>query len=256
MQASITCFGPAGDSFDWKPVWSRLPEFLKAYPPQDGWRVEIRHGHLLDTSPALLELAKVTLNAGKDLQTIGLTTADMSAYVYTAHLIDADNKIVRTASARSVAPAAAGKTWEAGETAALNRLMAMLGFGGHLLDADEAKDREIQGITVTIGAGVQPSAPTPSKAPQAPQTAKASSNGAARTRPPKAVTSKQLEDKGVSKQVQRYLLKVVGELAFMGQTVELPELTSDAQARDYLKELEARREGLKKPEAQSEEIPS
>lgn len=245
MQQPLTCFSPDGSAFEWQPIWVRLPEFLTAYPPKDGWRVELRHGHLLDQSPALLELAKAAIGAGKDLQSIGLNTADLAAYVYEARLVDGADRVVRSASARAVAPSAAVKTWEAGETAALNRLLAMLGFGGHVLGDDEARDRLIQGITV------QAPATTTSAGTPPPE----SGNAKSHTKPPRAVTGKQIEDKGVSKQVQRYILKVVEELAGMGVEVQLPELTSDAQARDYLKELESRREARKLAQQQDETIP-
>lgn len=253
MQAStITCFGPDGSAFDWVPIWVRLPEFLKTFPPAEGWKVEIRQAHLMDASPALLELAKVALNSGKDLQLVGLSHAELASYVFEARLVNPEGQVIRNASARVVAPSSKVKAWEAGETASLNRLLAMLGFGGGVLSEDEANDRTIQGITVSApGATGSPPAASASASAGA-VTAYAGS----KTRPPKAVTGKQIEDKGVSKAVQRLILAAAKDLADLGVTVELPELTSDAQARDYLKELGTRVEARKLAMKPEESIPT
>lgn len=238
---AITCFGADGSAFDWVPVWIRLPEFLKTYPPAEGWKVEIRQAHLMDTSPALLELAKVALGSGKDLQIVGLSNAELASYVFEARLINPEGLVIRNASARVVAPSSKVKAWEAGETASLNRLLAMLGFGGGVLAEDEANDRTIQGITVSTAQSNASSYATPATAPAAAVVGSAKS----KTRPPRAVTGKQIEDKGVSKALQRLILKSASDLAELGDPVELPELLSDAQGRAYLETLDSRLETKK-----------
>lgn len=252
MQATtVTCFGPDGSAFDWVPIWIRLPEFLKTYPPAEGWKVEIRQAHLMDASPALLELAKVALGCGKDLQLVGLSNAELASYVFEARLVNPEGLVIRNASARVVAPASKVKAWEAGETASLNRLLAMLGFGGGVLSEDEAHDRTIQGITVSAaGASGSPQV-TSASAPTGAVTAYAGP----KTRPPKAVTGKQIEDKGVSKAVQSLILKSAKELADRGVTVELPELTTDAEGRKFLETLDSRLSAMNLASSPEETIP-
>jgi len=252
VQAStITCFGPDGSAFDWVPIWVRLPEFLKTYPPAEGWKVEIRQAHLMDASPALLELAKVALSSGKDLQIVGLSNAELASYVFEARLVNPEGHVIRNASARVVAPSSKVKAWEAGETASLNRLLAMLGFGGGVLSEDEANDRMIQGITVSASGATGSPQATSASAQAGAVTAYAGS----KTRPPKAVTGKQIEDKGVSKAVQSLILKAAKDLADRGVTVDLPELTTDAEGRKFLGTLDSRLEAMKLATGAEETIP-
>jgi len=64
--------------------------------------------------------------------------------IFRAELLDAEGRMLAAASA--LRPIQSYKDWEKGETAARQRLLAALGFGGEAFDEDEAGDQEDQGL--------------------------------------------------------------------------------------------------------------
>jgi hypothetical protein len=137
---------------------SRLPEFLEAYGPQQGYSVEIKHTDLLSLQPGRLFLLREAIIAGKNSSEIGLPgiEADLHTLVCTATLVDAQGRRVRNASAS--AKLLDFKDFEALETAANQRLLAALGFGGEIFNEDE--DRDIQ----TAGRAIDSSEAEPASA--------------------------------------------------------------------------------------------
>jgi hypothetical protein len=143
---------------------SRLPEFLKVYSPKEGYRVQIKHTDLLSLQQGRLSLLREAVIAGKKPSEIGLPGIenDVNTLVCTATLVDAQGCIVRSASAS--AKIQGFKDFEALETAANQRLLAALGFGGELFNEDE--DRELQSLGGTIASDEGSPASSPASEPQ------------------------------------------------------------------------------------------
>jgi hypothetical protein len=144
MNESITLFTPEGDSIRYRRLSARLPEFLEAYPPRDGYRVEVRYLDPVEVKPGLKRLYEAALTAGKTPAEAGLPALAATTVIFRAELIDAEGRMLATASA--LRPIQSYKDWEKGETAARQRLLAALGFGGEVFDEDEAGDQEDQGL--------------------------------------------------------------------------------------------------------------
>lgn len=130
---------------------ARLPEFLKRYPPEKGWRVVRSVQSACELSPGLTRLHEAAITAGKSPDALGLPPIP-SGFVLTARLLDPQGNEVASGSAFSmgldlqyaVQSARSGngdvlrKDFEAGETAAFQRLLAAVGLGGDCFDGDEA----------------------------------------------------------------------------------------------------------------------
>lgn len=152
----------------------RLPEFLKRFPPDKGWRVVRSMQSACELSPVLTRLYEAAITAGKSPESIGLPPIP-SGFVMTARLLDSQGNEVASGSAFSmgldlqyaVQAARSGdgsvlrKDFEAGETAAFQRLLAAVGLGGDMLDSDER--------STIMGMGAN----APSATAQAPQGGKA-----------------------------------------------------------------------------------
>ena len=152
----------------------RLPEFLKRFPPDKGWRVVRSMQSACELSPGLTRLYEAAITAGKSPESMGLPPIP-SGFVMTARLLDSQGNEVASGSAFSmgldlqyaVQAARSGdgsvlrKDFEAGETAAFQRLLAAVGLGGDMLDSDER--------STIMGMGAN----APSATAQAPQGGKA-----------------------------------------------------------------------------------
>lgn len=146
-----------GGATEYKRLSARLPEFRKQYPATE-YRVVIEADSVLDHSPALAGLYAKAIEKGLRPLDLGLPPIDGSAIVFTAKLIDQNGDCVETGSARR--EVTLFKDWEKGETAARQRLIAALGFGGDIIDDDENGDIKDQGLKV----GNSDQRPTPLKA--------------------------------------------------------------------------------------------
>lgn len=164
MNESITLFTPEGDPIRYRRLSARLPEFLEAYPPRDGFRVEVRYLDPVEVKPGLKRLYEAALTAGKTPAEAGLPALAATTVIFRAELIDAEGRMLAAASA--LRPIQSYKDWEKGETAARQRLLAALGFGGEVFDEDEAGDQTDQGLLP--GQPVARSEPGPSAHPEPP----------------------------------------------------------------------------------------
>lgn len=141
----------SGDEMWWRRFSDRLPQFLEKYQPDEGWRVSKRVTDAASNFPALLQLHLEAVKAGKRPSDLGLEPLPTGS-IYTAELIDPNGVVVMTAS--SFGPTQpVNKEHEACETAAFQRLISHLGFGGSVLDADE--DRTLEGMGKKIKSGTQ-----------------------------------------------------------------------------------------------------
>jgi hypothetical protein len=147
----IELFTPEGDVKDYKLFSARLPQFLAAYPKDQGYRVKVETTDPMAHKPGLLKLYEAAITAGKNPTDVGLPViAQGNTVVFTASLLDKDGNVLETASALRVI--LQYKDWEKGETAARQRLAAALGFGGECFDADEKSDIEDQGMSTGTAA--------------------------------------------------------------------------------------------------------
>lgn len=141
----IELFTPEGEVKDYKLFSARLPEFLKAYPKDQGYRVTVDTSDTLSSKPGLLKLYEAAIAAGKSPADVGLPALPAGdVVVFKASLLDKDGRVLECASALRVIRQY--KDWEKGETAARQRLIAALGFGGDCFDIDEMSDIEDQGM--------------------------------------------------------------------------------------------------------------
>lgn len=101
---------------------SRLGMFLKDYPPGEGWAIQ--------TKEKMYEQA--------DSQYVRVR--------FRAYLVNPEGKTLTSRS--SFGDLSDYKSWQKIETNACSRLLAALGYGSEVFDADEITDLQAQGFTV------------------------------------------------------------------------------------------------------------
>lgn len=139
---------------------ARLPDFMKTYPAEEGWRVEREAVSAASLQPELVQLYAAAVSAGKSPKDLGLPALP-SGMLFKCRLLDPNGTVVRTASSLvlvrelqgQVPPSGGFKDWEAGETNAFQRLVASMGFGGDMLDADEKQLQGQDSAAVVSAAG-------------------------------------------------------------------------------------------------------
>ena len=162
----IQLFSPQGEAFDYERVSARTPKFLAAYPPEN-YAVKIEATDALSVKPGLMRLYEKCIETGKTFNDYGLPAISIAnTLVFTAKLIDKEGNVLRQTSALYVIQGQ--KDFETGETAAYQRLLASLGFGGEVYDNDENGDFRSQSLTgVPVTEPVQPPLqPQPQPQPQ------------------------------------------------------------------------------------------
>jgi len=131
---------------DYKKFSARLRPFFKKFPIEDGWQIKTKVSHLFDEKGQLKKIIKEILKSGKDPADFGidLTVMKKNAFKFKATLISPEGKKVLSASA--VKTVDINKQWEVGESSAMQRLIAMAGFHGSIIDEDESQDMVEQGL--------------------------------------------------------------------------------------------------------------
>lgn len=142
---SITIFAPNGEARDYRTVSERLPEFDKMFPINDGFRVIRSHISAKDFGSELVHLYEKAIENGHSLRDVGLPFIEGFGVIFKAELFKGET-LVRNASAYKQVTQT--KDWEAGETAAFQRLMAACGLGGTDMDADDQFDRVSSGLEI------------------------------------------------------------------------------------------------------------
>lgn len=139
-----------GSTTSYETVSERLPAFLEAFSPSDGWRIVKDHTFASAEKSEIARLWEKALEAGKDPRELGLPPVAGQVVIFGASLWSPEERLI--ANATSLKSVVSVKDWEAGETAAFQRLMATVGFGGSTMDADEAHDRD-SSASVDMGPG-------------------------------------------------------------------------------------------------------
>jgi len=161
----IDIFNSDGTVSPYRLLSDRLPEFLNRYGPEQGYAIVIEAQDPLSLRPGLLRLYEAAIAAGHSPEAVGLPPPKDISMVFQAKLLDREGRMVCNASA--LKPIREYKEWECAETAARQRLLAALGFGGDMLDADEAGDMSDQGLKTGL-TGTAPATATVTTAPSAP----------------------------------------------------------------------------------------
>ena len=171
MSKIVEWFSSEGEVVRYRPLSARLPAFLAVYGPERGFSVDTELQDPLRLKPGLSKLYEIVLQAGRKPEEVGLpplSAADQTL-VCRATLRDPAGRVLATATAAKVIQS--HKDLEVLETAARQRLLAALGFGGEALDADESQDQTDQGwvsrpivpaVPATRAVGATPIVPPPS----------------------------------------------------------------------------------------------
>lgn len=171
MSKIVEWFTPEGEVTHYRPLSARLPAFLAVYGPERGFSVDTEIVDSLSLKPGLLKLYEIVLHAGRKPEEAGLPPLSMAGQtlVGRATLRDPAGRVLATATAAK--PIQSYKDLEVLETAARQRLLAALGFGGEVLDTDETRDQTDQGwisrpivpaVPATRAVGATPIVPPPS----------------------------------------------------------------------------------------------
>lgn len=129
-----------GDTTQYVKVSARVPEFLKVYGPDKGYRVLSESTDYLDFAQGRKALCLALASQGQlDESYIKELLSDKKV-VFKSKLVDKEGNVV--AESTALKPVWNLKDFESGETAAFQRLLARLGFGGDIFDSDEENDRE------------------------------------------------------------------------------------------------------------------
>ena len=161
MSKIVEWFTAEGEVVQYRPLSARLPAFLAVYGPERGYAVDTAMQDSLSLKPGLMKLYETVLQAGCKPEAVGLPPLSVAGQtlVCRATLRDPAGRVLATATAAKVIQSY--KDLEVLETAARQRLLAALGFGGDIFDRDEDQDRADQG-------GVCPSpVPSPTVVPVA-----------------------------------------------------------------------------------------
>lgn len=145
----VSIFNDDGTASQYTRVSARIPEFLKKYGPDQGFRVRSEIVDYLDVSEGrktfLMGLIEKGLLPNERVEDV----LNDKRYVFKAKLQDQEGNVV--AEATAVKHVWREKDFETGETAALQRLLARVGFGGDVFDIDEINDMEDQKLIYQIG---------------------------------------------------------------------------------------------------------
>lgn len=127
-----------GEVSQYTKVSARVPEFLKEYGPQQGYRVTSESTDYLDMTQGRKALFVTLAEQGNLSDKFIQELANDRKVVFKSRLLDNEGNVVAEASA--IKPVWSLKDYESGETAAFQRLLARLGFGGDVFDEDEQND--------------------------------------------------------------------------------------------------------------------
>lgn len=156
---TVAIFTEDGEVQTYLPLSQRIPMFRKAYPAEQGYRVEIETMGALDVTPGLARLYSKAIENGHNPTEVGLPSLPTGEVIFRASLISPEGVVLESGSARREVVML--KDWEKGETAARQRLLAALGFAGEVFDDDENGDIADQGHRSQPAEKVAKSGPRP-----------------------------------------------------------------------------------------------
>lgn len=134
-----------GQSTQYLRVSARIPQFLAEYGPQKGYRVLSEISDYQDVTENRMAFMLALIQNGQLPEDRIEEILNDKKFVFRSKLLDKEGNVI--AEATAVKRVWREKDFETGETAAFQRLMARVGFGGELFDIDENNDIEDQNIT-------------------------------------------------------------------------------------------------------------
>jgi len=160
MASIIDLYTADGELVHYRPLSARIQQFLEQYGPGQGYAVTTELVDTLSLKPGLMRLYEAALQAGRKPEELGLPALGLAGEtgVCRAVLTNAHGRVVATATAAKRIQAY--KDLEILETAARQRLLAALGYGGDVLDEDERQDQRDQGLTPASDPDVAPEGET------------------------------------------------------------------------------------------------
>jgi hypothetical protein len=226
----IELFSENGDPFSYIKLSARLPAFLKEFPPSDGYSVIVEANDALSIKTGLLKLYEAAIVSGKSFSEAGLPEYNShETVVFTARLTDKDNKVI--SERKSVKSVVGYKDFEAGETAAVQRLLASLGHGGEIFDHDEETDFTDQNLTIA-----KPDSQDTSAEPV--KTAKKETTKKAEAVVKKDTTENKTNDSVEVEGVSDLMIQQMSELSAL-KKIDIPDYTTQAGAKKALKFLQS-----------------
>ena len=158
----VETFNDNGEPEQFRSFSSRLKEFLQKFPQTEGYRMVVHATDILSSMPGLTSLYRAAIESGKNPAEFGLPALSRfsSQIIFRAELLDKDGQIISSASSFAEVECP-DKTWEIMETNARSRVMASLGIGYELLDADEVQlekqpKKSPQYVPVSVPVTVEP----------------------------------------------------------------------------------------------------
>ncbi|HRP04890.1 MAG TPA: hypothetical protein PLV87_08265, partial [Opitutaceae bacterium] len=119
----------------YNPLSERIPTFLEAFSPSEGFGIQVEVKDSLALRPGLHELYRSCITSGRNPREVGLPPfPSVNSVIFVAKLVR-DGVVLCTASTHQVIEFE--KDYEIAETRARQRLVAALGFNGAMLDDDE-----------------------------------------------------------------------------------------------------------------------
>ena len=140
----VHLFDDDGTPTPYLKVSARIPEFLKEYGPDKGYRVLSEISDWNDVTDNRMTLIMALVEKGQLSNDRIDELLNDRKFVFRSKLIDEQGNVI--AEATAVKRIWREKEVETGETAAFQRLMARLGFGGEIFDVDEVNDFESQNL--------------------------------------------------------------------------------------------------------------
>lgn len=269
----IEIFNENGEVREYLTVAERVSEFLEHYGPETGYVIRIRALNFFDMHQDVASLFKAAIGARSSVSV--LPAIDLTLFRFDAQLIDKDGRIVAEASAlrrinTDLDATFYARLWEAGETAAFQRLMARVGFGSDTLLKDEMNDMNERGLNYVqkgeaeriervanvVDQVVEDDTPKPARPPEPPQrvtsieAVEPEGDGddakvvgeaqpeAAPTPPASAKPNTERLEAGSGAEVSDALLRQIRHLASV-RGIEPPEVSTKAEAKEALKKLRA-----------------
>lgn len=127
-------------------VSARIPQFLAEYGPDKGYRVLSEISDYQDVTVNRMAFMLALIDKGQLTNDRIDEILNEKKFVFRSKLVDKEGNVI--AEATAVKRVWREKDFETGETAAFQRLMARVGFGGEIFDIDENNDIEDQKLTV------------------------------------------------------------------------------------------------------------
>lgn len=223
---------------EYRPLSARIPAFLEAFPPGEGYGIELEVKDSLALRPGLQELYRACIQSGRNPREVGLPPFPSANSIILVAKLVRDGVVLCTASTHQVIEFE--KDYEIAETRARQRLVAALGFDGATLDEDEQR-------LTGPGRTLSPSEPHPDPADlqdppaQEDNPASESSSDSEETVTPVAFPKPPASSSPLTPQLQAQVDARMTQLRTSGQEIARP--TTKSEALRFLRETAPRPNG-------------